>query len=55
MNHIGTVEIETERLLLRKFLENDVLSSYNNWTSDEKVTEFLRWEAHSSIEVTKKY
>ncbi|MGL5352674.1 MAG: GNAT family N-acetyltransferase [Clostridium sp.] len=54
MNHIGTVEIETERLLLRKFSENDVLPSYNNWTSDKKVTEFLRWQAHNSIDITKK-
>lgn len=53
MNHMGTVEIETERLLLRKFIESDDLAVYNNWTSDEKVTEFLRWPTHNSIDITK--
>ena len=52
MNHMGTVEIETERLLLRRFTESDNLSVYNNWTSDEKVTEFLRWPTHNSIDIT---
>ena len=50
----GTVELETERLILRKFTENDIIAVYNNWTSDERVTEFLRWPFHSSIEVTQK-
>ncbi len=54
MDHKGTVKIETNRLLLRQFTENDVLSAYNNWTSDEKVTEFLRWPTHKSIEVTER-
>ena len=53
MNHMGTVEIETERLLLRKFTESDDLAVYNNWTSDEKVTEFLRWPTHNSIDIIK--
>ncbi len=52
MNHMGTVKIETERLLLRRFTERDALAAFNNWTSDEKVTEFLRWPTHKSIETT---
>jgi RimJ/RimL family protein N-acetyltransferase len=52
MNHLGTVEIETKRLLLRKFTVNDIVATFNNWTSDEKVTEYLRWPTHSSVEVT---
>lgn len=53
MNHLGTKEIETNRLLLRKFTENDALPAFNNWTNDDRVTEFLRWPTHSSIEITK--
>lgn len=53
MNHMGTKEIETKRLLLRKFTENDAFAAFNNWTSDEKVTEFLRWPTHNSIDITK--
>lgn len=29
MNHVGSIEIETERLLLRKFIENDVRAELN--------------------------
>ncbi len=54
MNHMGTVKIETARLVLRRFTEKDALAVFNNWTSDEKVTEFLRWPAHKSIETTEK-
>ena len=52
MNHIGTVKIETKRLLLRQFTESDTSAVFSNWTSDEKVTEFLRWPTHKSIEIT---
>ena len=53
MNHMGTVEIETDRLLLRQFKEEDVSAAFHNWTSDDKVTEYLRWPTHKSIEITK--
>ena len=52
MNHLGTLEIETKRLHLRKFTERDVPAAFNNWTSDGKVTEFLRWPSHKTIEIT---
>ena len=52
MNHMGTVKIETKRLLLRQFKERDIDAAFNNWTSDEKVAEFLRWPTHKSIETT---
>lgn len=43
MEHKGTKYIETERLFLRKFNENDADAMYRNWESDDKVTEFLCW------------
>lgn len=52
MNHKGTVKLETPRLLLRQFTEKDAAAAFANWTSDEKVTKFLRWPAHKSLEVT---
>ena len=52
MNHSGTKTIETERLLLRAFRNSDVSPAYKNWTSDERVTEFLRWPTHSDVSVT---
>ncbi|GAB2318631.1 GNAT family N-acetyltransferase [Alkalibacterium sp. s-m-22] len=53
MNHMGTFKIQTKRLLLRRFTERDASAAYGNWTSDEKVTEFLRWPTHKSIDITK--
>ena len=52
MEHKGTKVIETDRLTLRPFCIDDVNPAYKNWTSDEKVAEFLRWPAHTSIEIT---
>lgn len=52
MNHMGTVQIETKRLLLRRFVKEDAPAAFGNWTSDEKVTAYLRWPAHKSVKVT---
>ena len=52
MNHKGTVPIETERLLLRPFIEADIQPAFANWTSDEAVTKFLRWPTHPDVETT---
>lgn len=54
LNHIGTKKLETERLVLRKFTEEDATDMYNNWASDSEVTKYLTWPTHSSIEITKK-
>lgn len=54
MNHQGTKRIETQRLLLRPFCMEDIHAAYKNWTSDERVTEFLRWPAHANIAVTER-
>ena len=54
MEHKGTKLIETNRLLLRPFCLNDINVAYKNWTSDEKVTEFLRWTIHTNVEITER-
>lgn len=54
MKQLGTVEIKTSRLLLRRFTEKDVMPSFANWTNDKQVTEFLRWPPHTSVEVTRR-
>lgn len=53
MQHKGTLLIETDRLILRKFRIDDSEAAFENWTSDEKVTEFLRWPTHKNIETTR--
>lgn len=52
MQHKGTITIETDRLILRKFSRDDANAAFVNWTSDEKVTEFLRWPTHSNVRIT---
>lgn len=54
MKHLGTVTLETERLILRQFKEADIPVGYRNWMSDEKVTEHLRWPTHTSVGVSEK-
>ena len=52
MNHLGTVRIETSRLILRKFDKTDIELAFRNWTSDDKVTRFLRWPTHADMSIT---
>ncbi|MEG0751913.1 MAG: GNAT family protein [Oscillospiraceae bacterium] len=54
MNHKGTILIETERLILRKFRLGDSPAAFRNWTSDDNVTKFLRWPTHPNSETTEK-
>ena len=53
MKHCGTQKLETERLILRRFVIEDSAAMYNNWASDEEVTKYLTWPPHSSQEVSK--
>lgn len=53
MRHCGTQRIETDRLVLRRFVPEDATAMYKNWASDEEVTKFLSWPTHSSLEVSR--
>lgn len=55
MKHIGTQIIETERLVLRKFKLADAKQMFDNYTSREKVTEYLTWQPHPNLEETQNY
>lgn len=52
MNHIGTQEIRTERLLLRKVKESDYKDIYN-YASKEEVAKYVTWPPHKSIKDSK--
>ncbi|WP_123054221.1 GNAT family N-acetyltransferase [Clostridium sp. JN-1] len=54
MKNLGTVKIETERLILRKFTLSDTDDMYKNWASDDEVTKFLSWPTHKDLEVSRK-
>ncbi len=48
MNHVGTKEIETKRLILRKARLDDASYMFSNWSNDEEAVKFLSWNAHKS-------
>lgn len=54
LNHKGTVAIETERLLLRRFNADDAGSMFENWTNDPEVCRYMRWQPHKNVEETSK-
>jgi RimJ/RimL family protein N-acetyltransferase len=55
MNNLGTKRLITERLILRKFTDNDANDMFRNWASDSVVTKFLTWQEHDNINVTHDY
>lgn len=52
LTHIGTKEIKTERLILRRFKPEDAKAMFETWANDERVTRYLTWTPHGNIEVT---
>lgn len=54
MNHLRTVILETKRLILRPFTYDDVNDVYYNWARNPKVTKYLTWTTHESLEMTRK-
>ncbi len=53
ITHKGTKTIKTERLLLRRFTVNDAEAMFENWANDERVSKFLSWEPHGSLDNTR--
>ena len=52
LTHIGTKEIKTKRLLLRRFKPEDAEAMFNTWANDERVTRYLTWTPHGTLDVT---
>ena len=52
MRHVGTQNIETPRLLLRRLTPADAPAMYRNWACDPAVTRYLRWEPHKNVDET---
>jgi len=50
MNHCGTCTLETEGLLLRRFVVEDAEAMFQNWASDKEVTKFLTWPVYTSLD-----
>ena len=53
MNKAGTQRIETERLILRRYVIDDAEDMFRNWASDPEVTKYLTWPAHPNVDLTR--
>lgn len=55
MKYVGTKDIKTKRLLLRRFKFEDVEAAYNNYGSDAKVNQYISFAPCSTRESTEKF
>lgn len=54
MYDLGTVVLETHRLILRPFSLADAEDMYRNWANNPHVTKFLGWPLHDSPKVSER-
>jgi len=52
MKHLATKELETNRLMLRRFDLSDAEAIFKNWANDSEVTKYLMWPPHKDISLT---
>lgn len=50
--HQGTLQLEANRVILRKFIEDDATSMYQNCTNDDEVTKYISSPTHKELTVT---
>ena len=48
-----TPVLETKRVILRPLSSEDAQDIYDRWTSDDRVSKYVRWCTHSSVEDTR--
>ena len=53
MKALGTQTIETERLILRRFVEGDARSMFDNWASRSENLTYVTWNPHLNVEQTR--
>ena len=52
MQHLGTKQLETERLILRRYELDDAEDMFKNWAADEEAARFWEWTPHKDISET---
>lgn len=52
MGYNGTIQIETDRLILRKFVIEDVEQSFINWASDCESSKYFAFYPHKEMSDT---
>lgn len=55
LKHMGTVDLTTDRFILRKFQPKDLHDVYENWSSDYDSAKYNAWSVHENEAITKSY
>ena len=53
MKALGTQPIETKRLILRRFVEDDAQAMFENWASRLDNLTYVTWYPHPNVDFTK--
>ena len=53
MKAIGTQTLQTDRLILRRFVESDAEAMFQNWASSAENLIYVSWDPHHDVEVTR--
>ncbi|UUV18886.1 GNAT family N-acetyltransferase [Fusobacteria bacterium ZRK30] len=53
MKNLGTKTLIHENFVLRKFKLGDEYDMFKNYCNDEKVTEYITWDPHRDIKLTR--
>ena len=53
MKVIGTQTLQTDRLILRRFVESDAEAMFQNWASSAENLTHVTWDPHPNLEVTR--
>ena len=53
MKALGTQTIETERLILRRFVEDDAQAMFENWASRLDNLTYVTWDPHPNVDFRK--
>ena len=53
MKSIGTQTLQTDRLILRRFVESDAEAMFQNWASSAENLTYVTWDPHSNVEITR--
>ena len=52
MKYLGTKELETKRLHLRRATKEDSYEAYKNWCNSNIVDKYVLWKQHENPEIT---
>lgn len=48
LTHLGTVQLNTERLILKRISLNDSYTMFANFACDDKVSRYMSWDAFNN-------